>query len=193
MCEFACLQGTTDSTTENSQPAPRFSFHRSVARARRGASCSSSCDVSLRGALADAEPQREASLPCRAACCEAPFVYQDFRAACRPATSQDVAALTRQWRGRVSRSRDAGRRLAGVVLLPKTAGGLILASARMQTPDRPARAALLVSSRRMAPRLFWGLRDFGSWVVGGESAVFALAPTLPHTQKIVTGRYLENH
>ena len=56
----------------------------------------------------------------------------------------------------------------------------------------PARAALLVSSRRMAPRLFWGLRDFGSWAVGGESAVFALAPTLPHTQKIITGRYRPN-
>ena len=164
----------------------------SVTKARRGASCSSFCDVSSRGALPGAEPRREASLPCRAACCVAPFVDQDFRAACRPATSPDVAALPRKWRGRVSRSRDAGRRLAGVVLLPKTAGGLILASARMQTPDRPARAALLVSSRRMAPRLFWGLRDFGSWAVGGESAVFALAPTLPHTQKIITGRYRPN-
>ena len=63
----------------------------SVAEAQRGASCSPFRDASLRGALPGAEPRCEASLPCRAACCLAPFADQHFSGG---VPTGDVAAIS---------------------------------------------------------------------------------------------------
>ena len=90
-----------------------------------------------------------------------------FRAACRPATSRRSRRCLGEWRGQISCSRGAGRHLVGAALIPITAGGLILASALCGHQIDPARADLVVSSSRMAPRLLWGLEGFGSCVLGG--------------------------
>ena len=92
------IQPLRRKTEERANQRGAFPCFLSNAEAQPGASYSPFRDVSLRGPLPGAEPRFEARLPCRAACCLAPFAHQHFSGG---VPAGDVAAFSALPRGMV--------------------------------------------------------------------------------------------